>query len=119
MFQAYDIDGKSLLEVLKKLAAYNILKQSGPEMNYLRQLMEYNPNLKGKFSPNAKQETSKQNTKEDKTTAKEITEVFSTVTGQKISLEDVSLIQDIQLPEDETNNPAEEVEASEEENTET
>ena len=35
-FQAYDIDGKSLLEVLKKLAAYNILKQNGSETNYLR-----------------------------------------------------------------------------------
>ena len=36
MFQAYDINGKSLLEVLKKLAAYDILKQNGPEMNYSR-----------------------------------------------------------------------------------
>ena len=49
-FQAYDINGKSLLEVLKKLAAHNILKQNGPETNYSRQLMQYNPNLKGKFS---------------------------------------------------------------------
>ena len=88
-------------------------------MNYLRGLMQYNPNLKGKFSPNAKQETSKQDTKEDKTTAKEIVEVFSAVTGQEISEEEVSLIQDIQLPEDETDNPAEDEEASEEENTET
>ena len=94
MFQAYDIDGKSLLEALKKLAAYNILKQNGPETNYSRPLIQYNPNVKGKFSPNAKQETSKQNTKEDKTTAKEITEAFSAVTGQEISEEEVSLIQD-------------------------
>ena len=36
MFQAYDIDGKSLLEALKKLAADLILKQNGPETNYLR-----------------------------------------------------------------------------------
>ena len=35
-FQAYDIDGKSLLVALKKLAAYNILKQNGPETNYSR-----------------------------------------------------------------------------------
>ena len=82
--------------------------------------MQYNPNFKkGKFSPNAKQATIKQDTKEDKTTAKEITEAFSAVTGQEISEEVVSLIQDIQLPEDETDNPAEDVEASEEENTET
>ena len=81
--------------------------------------MQYNPNLKGKFSPNAKQETNKQDTKEDKTTAKEITQAFSAVTGQEISEEEVNLIQDIQLPEDETDNPAEDVEASEEENTET
>ena len=80
--------------------------------------MQYNPNLKRKFSPNVKQETSKQDTKEDKRTAKEITEAFSAVTGQEISKEEVSLIQDIQLPEDETNNPAEDVEVSEEENTE-
>ena len=36
MFQANDIDDKSLLEALKKLAAYNILKQNRPETNYLR-----------------------------------------------------------------------------------
>ena len=80
--------------------------------------LQYNPNLKRKFSPNAKQETSKQDTKEDKTIAKEITEAFSAITGQEISKEEVSLIQDIQLPEDETNNPAEDVEALEEENKE-
>ena len=80
--------------------------------------MRYNPNLKGKFSPNAKQETSKQDTKEDKMTAKEITEAFSAVTGQEISEEEVSLIQDIQLPEDETDNPANDVEVLEEENKE-
>ena len=80
--------------------------------------MQYNPNLKEKFSPNAKQETSKQDTKEDKKTAKEITEAFSAVTAQEISKEEASLIQDIQLPEDETDNSAEDVEALEEENTE-
>ena len=68
--------------------------------------MQYNSNLKGEFSPNAKQETSNQDTKEDRMTAKEITEAFSAVTGQQISKEEVSLIQDIKLPEDETNNPA-------------
>ena len=73
--------------------------------------MQYNPNLKGKFSPNAKQETSKQDTKEDKTRAKEIPEAYSAVTGQEISKEEVTLIQDIQLPVDATNNPAEDVEA--------
>ena len=68
--------------------------------------MQYNPNLKGKFSPNERQETSKQDTKEDKITAKKITEAFSAVTGQEISEGKVSLIQDTQLPEDETDNPA-------------
>ena len=81
--------------------------------------MQYNPNLKGEFSPNVKQETNKQDTKGDKTTAKEIAEAFSAVTGLEISEEEVSLIQDIQFPEDETDNPAKDVEASEEENTET
>ena len=34
MFQAHNIDSKSLLEALKKLAAYNTLKYNGPETNY-------------------------------------------------------------------------------------
>ena len=78
--------------------------------------MQYNP--KGKFRPNAKQETSKQDTNKDKTTAKEITEAFSAVTGQEISEEEISLIQNIQLPEDEMDSPDEDAEASEEENKE-
>ena len=65
-----------------------------------------------------KQETNKQVIKEDKTMAKEIAEAFSAVTGQEISEEEVSLIQDIQLPGDEVDNQAEDVEASEGENTE-
>ena len=88
-FQAYDINSKSLLEALKKLAAYNILKQNEPKTNDSRQFMQYNPNLQRKFTPNAKQETSKQNTKENMTTAKEIAEAFSAVTGQEISEEEV------------------------------
>ena len=78
--------------------------------------MQCNPNLKRKFNSNAKQETSKQVTKEDKAIAKEIAEAFSSVTGQEISEEEVSLIQDIQLPGDEVDNQAEDIEASEEEN---
>ena len=35
-FQAYDINGKILLEALKMLTAFNILKQNGPETNYSR-----------------------------------------------------------------------------------
>ena len=111
MFQAYDIDSKGPLEDLKKLAAYNTLKQNGSEMNYLRWLMQHNPNLKGKFNPNAKQETSKQVTKEDKATANKI------ATGQEISEEEDSLIQDIQLPGNEVVDQTEEIEASERENT--
>ena len=118
MFQAYDIDSKSLLEALKKLAAYNTLKQNGLETNYSRWLMQYNPNLKGKFNPNVKQKTNKQVTKEDKAMAKEIAEAFSAVTGQEISEEEVGLIQDIQLPGNEVDNQAEDIEASEGKNTE-
>ena len=70
-------------------------------MNYSRRLLQHNPNLKGRFNPGAKQETDKQQTKEDKTTAINIAEAFSAVTGQDISGEEVSLIQGIQLPEDE------------------
>ena len=79
--------------------------------------MQYNPNLKGKFNSNVKQEASKQVTKEDKATAKEIAEAFSVVTGQEISEEEVSLIYDIQLPGDEVDDQAEDVEASEGGNT--
>ena len=65
-FQAYNIDGKSLLEALKELAAYNILKQNGPETNYSRCLLQYNPNLKGRFNLGMKKETHKQPITEDK-----------------------------------------------------
>ena len=68
-FQVYDIDGKSLLEALKKLAAYNILKQNGPETNYSRCLLQHNPNLNGRFNLGMKQETNKQPIMENKTTA--------------------------------------------------
>ena len=75
---------------------------------------KHNPNLKGRFNPGVKQETNKQQTKEDKTIAKEIAEAFSAVTGQEIS-EEVSLIQGIQLPEDEVDDQTKDVEALEEE----
>ena len=109
-FQAYDIESQSLLEALKKFAAYNTLKYNSPEINYSRR---HNPNLKGRFNPGVKQETSKQQTKEDKTIAKGIAEVFSAVTGQEISEEEVSLIQGIQLLEDEVDDQTKDVEASE------
>ena len=57
--------------------------------------------------------------KEDKTSAKETAEVFSAITGQEISKEEVSLIQDIQLPEDEVKDPDEDIETSEEDAMET
>ena len=116
-FQAYDIDSKSLLEALKQLAAYNTLKYNGPETNYSRKLLQHNPNLKGRFNPGVKQETSKQRTKEEKTITKEIAEAFSAVIGQESSEEEVSLIQGIQLPEDEVDDQTKDVEALEEELT--
>ena len=116
-FQAYNIDGKSLLEALKKLAAYKILKQNGPETNYSRHLLQHNPNLKGRFNSGTKQETYKQPITEDKTSVKEIAKAFSAVRGQEISEEEASLIQNIQLPEDEVDCQNEDLEASEEEST--
>ena len=113
-FQAFNIDSKSLLEALKKLTAYNTFKYNGPETNYSRRLLQHNPNIKGRFNPGVKQETNKQQSKEDKTIAKEIAEAFSTVTGQEISEEEVSLIQGIKLPEDEMDDQTKDVEASEE-----
>ena len=108
----YNIDGKSLLEALKKLAAYNILKQNGPETNYSRHLLQHNPNLKGRFNLGMKQETHKQPITENKTTVKEITKAFSAVKGTEISEEKASLIQNIQLPEDEVNCQNEDLKAS-------
>ena len=35
-FQAYGIDGKAVLEALKKLMAYTILRGNGPETDYSR-----------------------------------------------------------------------------------
>ena len=116
-FQAYNRDSKSLLEALKKLAAYNTLKYNGPETNYSRRLLQHNPNLEGRFNPGVKQETSKQQTKGDKTIAEEIAEALSTVTGQENSKEEVSLIQGNQLPEDEVDDQTKDLKALEEEAT--
>ena len=55
---------------------------------------------------------------ENKTTAKKIAEAFSAMTGQEIS-EEASLIQNIQLPEDEVDCQNEDLETSEEESTTT
>ena len=93
-FQAYDIEGKAVLEALKKLMAFTILKENGPETEYSRKLAQYNPNLKAKFSLRQDQREVKQPGK-DQTTTKEIEETFSVMTGQEISEEEVSLIQDI------------------------
>ena len=108
-----------MLEALKKLAANNILKQNGPETNHSKCLLQHNPNLKGRFKSGMKQETNKQPIRENETTAKEITEAFSAVMGQDISEEEASLIQNIQLPEDEVDCQNEDLETSEEESTTT
>ena len=115
----YDIDGKSLLEALKKLAAYNILKQNSQETNYSRCLLQHNPNLKGRFNSGMKQETHKQLIMENKTTVKEIAKTFSAVMGQEILEEEASLIQNIQLLGDEVDCQNKDLEASEEESTTT
>ena len=98
-FQAYGIHGKAVLEALKKLTAYTILRDNRPETDYSRRLAQYNPNMREKF--NIRQDTSKQAQKDGKVTAKEIAEAFSAITGQEICKEEVSLIQCIQLPEEE------------------
>ena len=111
-FQAYDIEGKAVLEALKKLMTFTILKENGPETEYSRRLAQYNPNLKERFSPGQDSKEVKQPRK-DQTTTKEIEAAFSAVTGQEISEEEVSLIQDIQLPEEEINDSTEDTETSE------
>ena len=108
-FQAYGIDGRAVLEALKKLTAYTILWGNGPETDYSRCLAQHNPSLK------EKQDTQRQTQKEDKPTTKEIAEAFSTMTGQEICEEEVSLIQGIQLPDEEDSNLTKDTEASEEE----
>ena len=110
-FQAYGIDSKVVLEALKKLTAYTILQDNGPETDYSRWLVQHNPNLRENF--NVRQDTSKQAQKDDKVTAKEIAKAFSTVTGEEICEEEASLIQGIQLPEDEESDLIEDIEALE------
>ena len=92
--------------------AYTILWGNGPETGYSRCLAQHNPNLKEKLG--VRQDTLRQTQKEDKPTAKEIAEAFSTMTGQEICEEEVSLIQGIQLPEEEESNLTEDTEALEE-----
>ena len=75
--------------------------------------MQHNPNLQERFSTNTKQENNKQVPKEAKNTAKEIAEVFSAITRQEISEEEVSLIQNIQLPADDMEEHMEDIEAPE------
>ena len=111
-FQAYGIDGRAVLEALKKLTAYTILRGNGPETDYSRCLAQHNPSLKGKLG--VRQDTQRQTQKEDKPTTKEIAEAFSTMTGQEICEEEVSLIQGIQLPDEEDSNLTEDTEALEE-----
>ena len=92
---------------------YIIFWGNGPETDYSRHLAQHNPSLKEKLG--VRQDTQRQTQKEDKPTTKEITEAFSTVTGQEICEEEVSLIQSIQLPNKEDSNLTEDTEASEEE----
>ena len=81
-------------------------------MDYSRCPAQHNPNLKEKLS--VRQDTLRQTQKEDKPTAKEIAEAFSAMTGQEICEEEVSLMQGIQLPEEEESNLTKDTEASEE-----
>ena len=101
-----------MLEALKKLTAFTILKENGPKTEYSRKLAQYNPNLKARFSLRQDLKEVKQPGK-DQTTTKEIAEAFSVVMGQEISEEEVSLIQDVQLPKEEINSSNEDTEALE------
>ena len=92
--------------------AYTILWGNRPEMDYSRYLAQHNPNLKEKLG--VRQDTLRQTQKEDKPTAKEIAEAFGAMIGQEICKEEVSLIQGIQLPEEEESNLTKDIEASEE-----
>ena len=112
-FQAYGIDGRVVLEALKKLTAYTILQGNGPETDYSRHLTQHNPSLKKKLC--VRQDTQRQTQKEDKPTTKEIAEAFSAMTGQEICEEEVSLIQGIQLLDEEDSNLTKDTEALEEE----
>ena len=67
-FQAYDIEGKAVLEALKKLTAFTILKENGPETEYSRRLAQCNPNLKERFSPRQDSKEVKQPRKDQTTT---------------------------------------------------
>ena len=92
--------------------AFTKLKENGPETEYSRKLAQYNPNLKARFSLRQDPKEVKQPRK-DQTATKEIAEAFSAVMGQEISEEEVSLIQDIQLSEQEIKDSCKDTEASE------
>ena len=79
---------------------------------YTTHLAQHNPNLKEKLG--VRQDTLRQTQKEDKPTAKEKAEAFPAMTGQEICEEEVSLIQGIQLPEEEESNLTKDTDASEE-----
>ena len=89
--------------------AFTILKENRPETGYSRRLAQYNPNLKARFSPRQDSKEVKQPGK-GQTITKEIAAAFSAVMGQEINEEEVSLIQDIQLPEEEMNGSTEDTE---------
>ena len=92
---------------------YTILQGNGPETHYSRCLAQHNPSLKEKHG--VRQDTQRKTQKEDKPTTKEITEAFSTMTGQEICKEEVSLIQGIQFPDEEDSNLTKDTEVLEEE----
>ena len=80
-FQAYGIDGRAVLEALKKLMAYTVFWGNGPETDYLRCLAQHNPSLKEKF--NMRQYTRRQSQKEGIPTTKDIAEAFCYRAGNR------------------------------------
>ena len=110
-FQAYDIEGKAVLEALKELMAFTILKENGPE-TVVKKVGSVQPELEGKIFSKTRSKEVKQPRK-DQTTTKEIAAAFSAVMGQEISEEEVSLIQGVQLPKEEINDSTEDTEALE------
>ena len=85
-----------MLEALKKLSAYALIKTNVTDTPYSRKVMQHNPHIRERLE----EKTRSAKMTNDKPSTKEIAKTFSTVTGQEITEEEVNLIQDIQLPDE-------------------
>ena len=96
MFQARSLDSRAMLEALKKLSAYALIKTNMTDTPYSRKVVQHTPHIRERLE----EKTRSAKMTDYKPSPKEIAEAFSTVTGQEITEKEINLIQDIQLPDE-------------------